>query len=427
MGKRFNTEIKQSKKKEKVIPGKKRRCSSKQFGKNQNSEKNTVKTNKKASKLFPKLKPTILDLINSLDGPIKKSELYKDSNFKIDFPYDMKHFDFEALFLKGINYSKYYFKKNNLKILKIILLILKDINGKNSNDEFGLKTCVNGLQKLYRTDLIFTLLDNEKKIELLGQNDLSQVENEFKESIDYAIYIDNNSFKNCFLYNKNNNNKKEIYPFKKFKDIMTSPLVLKAYQEVLAELYNVKKTENEIMKLINDFLKKHSIYFLSMNYKHFGMTLFDGTIVINQIYYGPTYTEEFAFIILWTLLHEIMCILSRLLKGDNNFFIDTAKFTKSNQKESEENGEYFENKLLLNILGNKYLTSFEADYLLDIKNYQYKTLKQFKNAFINFRSHNKIKIQNSNYFAIRREKDEKSFSINIGCYCAGERKRMNNN
>ena len=82
---------------------------------------------------------------------------------------------------------------------------------KNSNDEFGLKTCVNDLQKLYRTDLIFTLFDNEKKIELLGQNDLSQVENAFKESIDYAIYIDNNSFKNCFLYNKNNNNKKEIY------------------------------------------------------------------------------------------------------------------------------------------------------------------------------------------------------------------------
>ena len=35
-----------------------------------------------------------------------------------------------------------------------------------------------------------------------------------------------------------------------------------------------------------------------------------------------------------------------------------------------------------------------------------KTLKQFKNAFINFRSHNKIKIQNSNYFAIRRPKNE---------------------
>ena len=54
---------------------------------------------------------------------------------------------------------------------------------KNSNDEFGLKTCVNDLQKLYRTDLIFTLFDNEKKIELLGQNDLSQVEMHLKNQL----------------------------------------------------------------------------------------------------------------------------------------------------------------------------------------------------------------------------------------------------
>ena len=161
----------------------------------------------------------------------------------------MKNFDFEKLFLKGINYSKYNFKPNNLKILKIILLLLKDINSQNPNDEFGLKTCVNDLQKLYRTDLIFTLMANEKKIELLGQNGLNSVENEFKESIDYAIYIDNNSFKNCFLYNKNNNSQKEVYPFHQFKDIITSPTVIRAYKDVLEELYNVKTKENEIMKL----------------------------------------------------------------------------------------------------------------------------------------------------------------------------------
>ena len=339
----------------------------------------------------------------------------------------MKNFDFEKLFLKGINYSKYNFKPNNLKILKIILLLLKDINSQNPNDEFGLKTCVNDLQKLYRTDLIFTLLVNEKKIELLGQNGLNSVENEFKQSIDYTIYIDNNSFMNCFLFNKNNNNQKEIYPFQQFKDIITSPTVIRAYKDVLEELYNVKTKENEIMKLINEFLTNHSFYFLQMNYKRYGMTLFDGTIVINKIYYGPTYIQDSAFIILWTLLHEMMHILSRLLRGDNNFFLDTGEFTKSNQKQSEESGEYFENKLLINILGSKNLTTFEAEYLLDINNYQHKTLQKFQNAFMNFRSQNKIKIQNSNLFAIGKEKGENSFSINIGCYCAGERKRINNN
>ena len=123
----------------------------------------------------------------------------------------------------------------------------------------------------------------------------------------------------------------------------------------------------------------------------------------------------------------MMHILSRLLRGDNNFFLDTGEFTKSNQKQSEESGEYFENKLLINILGSKNLTTFEAEYLLDINNYQHKTLQKFQNAFMNFRSQNKIKIQNSNLFAIGKEKGENSFSINIGCYCAGERKRINNN
>ena len=48
------------------------------------------------------------------------------------------------------------FGEKNLKVLKTILLVLKDINGKNSNDEFGLKSCVNNLQKVYRKDWIFT-------------------------------------------------------------------------------------------------------------------------------------------------------------------------------------------------------------------------------------------------------------------------------
>ena len=75
--------------------------------------------------------------------------------------------------------------KKNLKVLKTILLVLKDINGKNSNDEFGLKSCVNNLQKVYRKDLIFTLLLNKNKTEELGK--AGQVEYKFKRSIDYLI------------------------------------------------------------------------------------------------------------------------------------------------------------------------------------------------------------------------------------------------
>lgn len=56
------------------------------------------------------------------------------------------------------------FKLDNLKKFKEILLFLKDINGKNPENEFGLMTCKNELQKTYRIDLILTLLSDEKKI-----------------------------------------------------------------------------------------------------------------------------------------------------------------------------------------------------------------------------------------------------------------------
>jgi hypothetical protein len=77
------------------------------------------------------------------------------------------------------------FAEKNLKDLKTILLVLKDIKGKNSNDEFGLKSCVNNLQKVYRKDLIFTLLLNKIKIEELGKYGL--FDHKFTRSIDYMI------------------------------------------------------------------------------------------------------------------------------------------------------------------------------------------------------------------------------------------------
>ena len=77
----------------------------------------------------------------------------------------------------------------------------------------------------------------------------------------------------------------------------------------------------------------------------------------------------------------------------------------------------------MSVLGNKYLTCIEAKYLLDKANYQNKTLKEFKDDLMNYRIQNKSQIQNSNYFAIGKEKDEKGFLLNLGCYCSGERKR----
>ena len=402
---KMKSEEKKTKKKEKTIIPKKRRCFSKK-----NKEISFEQNNQTA----------IEQLINSLDDPFKKSEIYKDADFKVEFPSDVDDTKFEELFKKGINYAKMKFGSKNLKVLKTILLILRNINGKNSKDDFGLKSCTNDLQKVYRKDLIFTLLYNKNKIEELGKS--SQIEYEFKQSIDYEIYIDYLAFNNALLYNANNNNKAELYPFNLFKGIIVSPVILKVYKEVLDELYDVQTTENEIKKIIENFLKNHNIYFLHMNSRRYGMTLYDGTILINKIYYGTFYKAEYAFIILWTLLQEIMHILSRLLRKDNNFLLDTDEFTRNKKIFSDESGNYFENKLLLSVLTKKTLTLIEADYLLKKENYAYKTLKEFQSAFIAFRKLNNSQIKSSQSFAIGKESDSKSFPIKIGCSFAGERK-----
>jgi len=228
---------KKSKKEEKVTLTKKRRCLS-----NENKQQSKFSKN-----VFGENNQSIIEkLINSLNDPFKKSEIYKDADFKIEFGSQIEDANFEELFKKGINYTKMNFGEKNLKVLKTILLVLKDINGKNSNDEFGLKSCVNNLQKVYRKDLIFTLLLNKNKIEELGKT--GQVEYKFKRSIDYLIYIDNNAFNNTLLYNINNKN--ELYPFNQFKNIINSPIILEVYREVLDELYNVQTTENEIHNIL---------------------------------------------------------------------------------------------------------------------------------------------------------------------------------
>ena len=407
---KIKSDEKKTKKKEKPILPKKRRCFSK---------KNEQQTKLDEIDFEGNNQTTIEKLINSLDVPIKKSKIYKDADFKLKFPSDIDDANFEELFKKGINYAKMNFGEKNLKVLKTILLVLKDINGKNSNDDFGLKSCANDLQKVYRKDLIFTLLSSKNKIEEYGKS--SQVEHKFKQSIDYFIYIDNPAFSNALLYNANNNNKTELYPFNQFKDIIVSNVILKVYKEILEELYDVQTSENEIKKIIENFLKNHNIYFLPMNSRRYGMTLYDGTIIINKIYYGAAYSEEFAFIILWTLLHELMHILSRLIRKDNNFFLDTGEFTKNNKIFSDESGNYFENKLLLSVLTRKSLTLIEAEYLLKKKNYAYKTLKEFQNAFITFRKLNNSQIKCSQSFPIGKESNN-SFPIKIGCYFHGERK-----
>ena len=115
-----------------------------------------------------------------------------------------------------------------------------------------------------------------------------------------------------------------------------------------------------------------------MNFDHYGMILYDGTILINRIYYGISYSHMNAIIILFTLMYEVMKAISRLLRGNTNFFLNIGEFTKANNKIfTDESGNYFKNKLLFNVLKGMKLTSYEAEYLLDPKHYEYETLNDF--------------------------------------------------
>ena len=58
-----------------------------------------------------------------------------------------------------------------------------------------------------------------------------------------------------------------------------------------------------------------------MNVNHYGMILYDGTILINCAYYGLSYSHMNEIIILFTLMNEIMHALSRLLRGKIIIFL----------------------------------------------------------------------------------------------------------
>lgn len=420
MGKTYKSETKKRKANEKHKKGN-RRCSSKE-SKGINISNKKLMKHRNIFEMFELFKEdSIEELINSLDSEIKDQTINKNnSDFRIKFPSDVNNRKFRELFLRGINSAKLNFCKNNLTILKKILLLLNKVKGSDIiGDEFGLKSCPNNLQKVFRKDLVFTLLSNESKLSDLGKTGLDKVEAKFKQSIEYNLFVNNSVYSNSFIYNENNNG---LYSFNNIKNILFSPVVLQAYKEVVEELYGENKSIQEIKSIIKGFIKKHNVYFVLMNIEYYGMILYDGTILINQAYYGLTFTNRNAFIILFTLLHEIMHALSRLIRGNDNYLLNTGEFTKAkNNVFAKESGFYFENKLLLSALKEKKLTSYEAEYLLDYKNYDYKTVGDFQKAFIEFRNKNIKIIETLSSFSVGKGSNENIFSINTGCYCAGQR------
>ena len=228
---------------------------------NSKESKRINKTDKEYSELIKLFdyfsEPTIEEQIKSLDSPMINEFLINNSSeLKIKFPSDINNRKFSELFSKGINFAKTNFIQKNLKVLKKLLLLLNEAKDNDIvGNEFGLNSCQSNLQKVFRKDLIFSLLSDEKKLSELGKDGLKKVQENFKKTKEYNLFVNNSVFNNYILFDENNNN--GLYSFNEFKDIIFSKVVLQAYKEVLKELYGIQLSRNEIKEKIKNFFKMH--------------------------------------------------------------------------------------------------------------------------------------------------------------------------
>ena len=279
--------------------------------------------------------------------------------------------------------------------------------------------------KVCKFDLILTLLSDQSKLENLGiknANDVNEIRTKLEQSLDYVIFESYKDMENAELFNPNSNGQ---YSYQSFVNILFSPTIISLYKDILYELYDINISKKELIKKVEEFIKNHNIYFVKMPVERFGMLLYDGTIIVNSVYNISTYRNHNAFIIYFTLLHEIMHAISRILRGNDNYLLNTNEFTKNKKIRADESGEYFENKFLIDITKKKTLSVVEADYLVDINNYQFNNIKDFHSSFNEWRVSKKDDIKNSQTFTITKSGDVTTFSINIGCYCHGDRKKNN--
>ena len=332
---------------------------------------------------------------------------------EIPFASEINKREFNKYFLYGINFARTNYDQKSLRILKRILLMLINNQQNEIGDEFGIASNKNILNQTYKIDLIFTLLTNENKIKNLKIKDIEKTEEVFKETDNYLLLNYSDSFKDILPYNKNI---KEKYSIDNFEKILYSPVIINTYRDLLFDLYNMTITTELIKKKLKDFLKRFCIYFVLMDPKVNGMVLYNGTIIINRILIH-TYRKEGRFKLFFTLLHELMYVLSRLFIDDPNFFVNKDEFLKKDgMKIIGESGEYFDKRLLLDSLPKPEITDIEAEYLLEPKNYKFKNAEEFKLNFIDFRKKKMKSILNLEPFHIGKSPETYTFTIGQRCY-----------
>lgn len=383
------------------------------------STKNITLHLKKIQKKKINIDEEIEETIKSLDILSVNYRTNNKNPIIFHFPNELKDQEFKELFIKGLKYCKKKFNINNLLNLKAILNKIKEIDikvGYNNNDYFSFLYSPYNLEKIYKKDILLSLLSDEDMTNVNLKNGIDNVFSTIKE---FQMYEQNNIFKDPEEYDTHIQGDLSI---KNFELLLYSNTILYTYKEILEELYDKKLTISEIKSALKNFRNYHKIYFISMPKGMFGLTLYDGTILINAEYYCPKIRDpKYTFIIFFTLFHEYTHVLSRLIRGDDNFFINTGKFLENTKKTIKESGYYFEKKILFNFLKCKTISGLEAKYLTDANNYCHESSKDFGKAFLAFKKDNESTIQNLDRVPVARNEENDRVSIRIGCNFAGPR------
>lgn len=365
------------------------------------------------------------ELIQSLDKVTINLSTKKNEPIKLRFPKEINDDEFVLLILKGLEYAKENFKFKNLKNLKILLNKFHEIDknlGYNNNTIFPFLESQNALEKIYKKDILLSLVTDETITDInLNKNTQDSLNNLFSQNKEFIIYNQKEMFTDIKEYNDYNVDKNICT--KNFEDILYSNTILNIYKEVLEELYNIKVTVDEIKKQLIDFRMKHKIYFIEMPKKLYGLTLYNGTILLNNLYIKNIYIKDSTnyFIVFFTLFHEYTHILSRIFRGDDDYLKSTGEFLKEQNKKIDESGKFFEEKFLFNFLKIKTISIIEANYLLDKKNYIYNSSKEFGENLVNFIKNNQDIIKLMSRVSIGKTEND-YVEIKIGCSFAGFRR-----
>lgn len=370
------------------------------------------------------LKQIINNLISSLDIPFSNKNIKSNEvPIKHELPSNIPDELFENMLIKGINNAKENWNDNNLKFLKKLLLKLleedEDNNlSSNNNMHLNFLSSTNNLEKTYKKYLLLSLLKSEENFNY----DLSQFDNIYETTPIYILYQCKMNFQNSIEYTDKVQGRLSM---QNFESLLYSNTILNCYKEVIYDLYGKFIETSDIEKMIRDFRKNHSIFFIEMEDNLLGLTLYNGTILLNKDFYNNKNNFPKTLIGFLTLFHEYSHIISKLIRGDKNYFYDTGHFLESNNSlvNIDESGDYFENKLIFDVLRNKEITNLESKYLLDAKNYVYENSQEFNQSFEKFRNDNINIILNSRKIFISKNSNNKHIRVNIGCGF-GKRKFM---